>query len=105
MNKEVESMSSIKRFLTEESLSLFGDYVISSNGLKRLEYYQEFEVRKIGCNNIIQYSTFVNYKIVLHRMKQSKCIIIIPYRFLCILIIPCNVIIHRAMNNDVRVFC
>ena len=75
MNKEVESMSSIRRFLTEESLSLFGDYVISSNGLKRLEYYQEFEVRKIGCNNTIQYSTFVNYKIVLHRMKQSKCII------------------------------
>ena len=55
MNKEVESMSSIKRFLTEESLSLFGDYVISSNGLKRLEYYQEFEVRKIGCNNTILY--------------------------------------------------
>jgi len=36
-------MSSIKEKLTEDSFDLFGDLVISSDGLMRLEYYQEFE--------------------------------------------------------------
>mmetsp|Transcript_44345 Transcript_44345/g.49470 ORF Transcript_44345/g.49470 Transcript_44345/m.49470 type:complete len:560 (+) Transcript_44345:209-1888(+) len=36
-------MSTIKEKLTEDSFHLFGDLVIFSEGLVRLEYYQEFE--------------------------------------------------------------
>jgi hypothetical protein len=86
-------MSSIRRKLTEDSLDLFGDYVISSNGLKRLEYYQEFEVRKNDVTHTLLSSIYHCYSLPNVRFEVYYNPTV-PYRFSCILLstVHCTVL-------------